>query len=440
MNQVPNKRILFVGHSYYHAWYLSRELRKLGWQADVLNVDLNPDSQKYYHGQDYYFTGKWYSEIQYIFFYFLSLFKYDIFHFSNRGGIQFLRPIQLAEGHKYNPINWFIYLFNLTFKVSIHWDIWLLKKVGKKITYANSGCHDGISQSSFKNWNPDNPICHICPWIDTPSICDDKGNLAWGKFRNAIADYQANNGGNRADYNDAPTVHDVPGFYSLDPNFWKPNLEIPDEYKLDYPDNIVKIYHSVGNYQARLRKDKKNIKSTHIYLPLVEQLKEEGYPVEMMFFNEVPNKIVRYYQAQADIVVDMLTFGIFGANVREALMLGKPVICYLRPRWLESMREEIPEYVDELPIISATPRNVREVLIDLIENPAKRQEIGDKSREFAVRWHSAQSGAQHFDKVLSALLRGEEVLRDTKTNISQKPYIASLSSFDTDDVKASVKI
>ena len=41
MHHTNKKRILFVGHSYYHAWYLSRELRKLGWKADVLNIDKN---------------------------------------------------------------------------------------------------------------------------------------------------------------------------------------------------------------------------------------------------------------------------------------------------------------------------------------------------------------------------------------------------------------
>ena len=51
-------------------------------------------------------------------------------------------------------------------------------------------------------------------------------------------------------------------------------------------------------------------------------------------------KVVRYYQVQSDIFVDMLTYGFFGANVREALMLGKPAVCYLRPEWLETMRRE----------------------------------------------------------------------------------------------------
>ena len=52
MRLFPRRAVLYVGHLYYYPWYLSRGLRRLGWQADVLNWDANPDSQIYYHGED----------------------------------------------------------------------------------------------------------------------------------------------------------------------------------------------------------------------------------------------------------------------------------------------------------------------------------------------------------------------------------------------------
>jgi glycosyltransferase involved in cell wall biosynthesis len=82
------------------------------------------------------------------------------------------------------------------------------------------------------------------------------------------------------------------------------------------------------------------------------------------------------------------------------------VVCYLREEWLEDMRREIPGYVDELPVISATPETVREVLTDLIDNPGKRQEAGRRSREFAVKWHSAETAARRFDGIYRELLEG----------------------------------
>jgi glycosyltransferase involved in cell wall biosynthesis len=97
--------------------------------------------------------------------------------------------------------------------------------------------------------------------------------------------------------------------------------------------------------------------------------------------------------------------------VREAMMLGKPVICFLRPEWLESMRDEIPDYVDELPVISATPHNIEEILRGLILDKKKREAIGQKSREFALKWHSSQVAARRFNEIYTGLLAGESLLR-----------------------------
>ncbi len=93
------------------------------------------------------------------------------------------------------------------------------------------------------------------------------------------------------------------------------------------------------------------MKGTHVFVPLAERLKRQGLDVELMFFHDVPSTKIRYYQAQADIVLDQLTIGWFGANGRESLMLGKPVVCWLRPSWLEQVGRQLPDYVDELPVV-----------------------------------------------------------------------------------------
>lgn len=85
-------------------------------------------------------------------------------------------------------------------------------------------------------------------------------------------------------------------------------------------------------------------------------------------------------------------------------MLGKPAICYLRPVWLEQIRERVPGYVEELPVVSATPETVHDVVSELLDDPAKRQELGRAGREFALTWHSAEAGARRFDEIYSELL------------------------------------
>lgn len=463
---IQNKSILFVGQGFYNTWYLSRELRKLGWRADLINIDTNPESQKFYHGQDLTFEYTRQDLALRLNTYIDALEKYQIFHFCNRGGIYFLRdgssigPLKilfpilswvikifflgktvehslrlLVRGkflyrnsngqlrltwlgfwtHRLLLRNWFYY------KYGKDWDIELLKVAGKKIGYSNNGCLDGVLQTSFSKWGPVNTCKELCKWYGEPNVCSDHLNRQWGEYRNRIADYQCNIGSNKVDFNDVPQVLESPWFYCLDIKFWNPEILIPSNYILPYGKDVVKIYHSVGNFEGRSDPSNRNIKCTHIYLDLIDRFKKEGLPVELIFFHGIPNKIIRYYQVQADIVVDMLTFGFFGANIREAMMLGKPAVCYLRPEWLETMREEIPDYVDELPVISATPETIDQVLRDLINNKEKRESIGRKSREFAVKWHGSEIAAKYFDRFLDLVSQNNLNKKDI-INIQKEIY------------------
>ncbi len=392
--RMVGKRVLYAGQAYYNAWYLSRALRPLGWRADVLNWNTEPTAQIYYHGEDVRFTGEEpYELCRDLRFYVAALYAYDIFHFSNAHGLCFGFPLQsLMRQH-----------------FGMRAEIYLLKALGKIVVYTNNGCLDGVAQTSFAKWGPES-ACASCRWRDQPTVCSDARNLEWGAFRNQVADYQCLLGGNRVDYNRAPTVHEVPEFYCLDPDIWHPDLTIPAPHKLPaQPAGTVWLYHAVGNKVERTSDDGVNIKSSHIYLPLVEKLKREQIPVAMLEPTGIPNLEVRFLQAQADIFLDMLTFGWFGANIREAMMLGKPVICYIRPEWLESVRLELPEYADTLPIVSATPATVEAVLRDLIADPEKRRAIGRRSREFALKWHSAAAGGQRFDAIYTKLLIGDSL-------------------------------
>jgi hypothetical protein len=390
------RRVLFCGQAYYNAWYLSRALRSLGWKADVYNWDSNLSHDIYYHGQDIQLGVDVPATVQgEMDFYLRSVYDYDVVHFSNAHGISYgwnLHSTLKSEFAQYSEIH-------------------LLKALGKKIVYSNNGCLDGVSQTAFAKWQPES-VCSICRWQNEPSVCSDERNLAWGQFRNEVADFQCTLGGNRADYNDDTRVHEVPEFYCLDPHLWHPAIEIPAKFLLPpVKGEGIRLYHAVGHREERTRSDGVNIKSTHVYLPLIDKLKAEGISIDMVAPTGVPNRDVRFLQVQADIFLEMLTFGWFGANAREAMMLGKTVICFIRPAWLESVREEIPEYAEELPIVSATPHTIEAVLRELIASPERRREIGQRSREFALKWHSSVAAGKHFDHIYSALLSGDPLLR-----------------------------
>lgn len=383
------RSVLFVGQAYYNHWYLSRQLRELGWKADVLNFDAGHAG--HYHGEDIRLVGHRRRDLaRHGAVFAKAVREYDVFHFANAHGLRFGNAIHEFAAHRFADYD----------------EIRLLKRLGKKIVYTNNGCLDGVAQSSYRAWGP-YPTCDDCPVRLLPDACSDDLNLRWGKVRNELADYVALLGGNRVDFNLAPTVHENPWIYCLDEELWQPDLLIPSNYRLGLRDETFKVYHSVGNADTRSQAGSmRNTKSTHIYLPLIEALKAEGRDIELLFFKDVPNRELRYYQSQADVFVDMLTAGFFGATAREGMMLGKPVVTFLRPEWLEQMRREIPGYVEELPVISATPETIRAVLTDLMDHPEKRREIGRRSREFAVKWHGSRAAARVWDGLYRAILDG----------------------------------
>lgn len=389
------RRVLYAGQSYYHAWYLSRALRDRGWKADVLNSDDDPATQGNYHGEDFQFAGAPDESRRTLQFYVESLYGYDVFHFSSESDSDNRIGFGAALQELLQPV--------LGERGEVH----LLKALGKKIVYSHNGCHDGVSQTMFAQGGPD-PACGTRRWPDEPQVCSDERNLAWGRFRNLVSDYQCLPGGNRVDFNDDPRVHDCPWFYCLDARIWRPDLEVPERLRLPARrGRTLRVWHAVGSQSDRAG-------SADVRLPVVDKLRSEGWDIELISPDGVPNREARFLQLQADVVLEMTGFGWFGASAREAMMLGKPVICFIRPEWLESLAQEVPDYARDLPIVNATPGTVQDVLRDLLASPDKRAEIGRRSREFMLHWHSSEAAARRFEDIYARLIAGDPLYRATE--------------------------
>ena len=104
-------------------------------------------------------------------------------------------------------------------------------------------------------------------------------------------------------------------------------------------------------------------------------------------------------------------------------MLGKPVICYINRN--EVVGDELKLW-QECPIVSATESTVYEKLKILVKNKTLRREIGQKSREYALKWHSSDACAERYEMIYDALNRGE---RDF-TTITQSERWNSITGAD----------
>jgi glycosyltransferase involved in cell wall biosynthesis len=155
------------------------------------------------------------------------------------------------------------------------------------------------------------------------------------------------------------------------------------------------VYCALGNQSTR-SKDGRNVKGTGAVQAAIDQLRSEGIDTRLDFVHDVPSIDNRFIQVQADIIVDQLNYGRYGALAREGMMLGKPVVGRVNK---DDGGRPATQCILETPIVHADETSVVDVLRDLVLNASKRAEIGRASREHAIKWWSADRLAERFEQV-----------------------------------------
>jgi glycosyltransferase involved in cell wall biosynthesis len=109
-----------------------------------------------------------------------------------------------------------------------------------------------------------------------------------------------------------------------------------------------------------------------------------GLPVELDLVEGVPHDEARRRYERADIVVDQLNAGWHGIFALEAMALGKPVVCHLKPDVVEQAERA---YGTRVPIVPATADTLVETLRPLVADAELRRRIGAESRAYVERVH-----------------------------------------------------
>jgi len=401
--------VLFLHHCYYNYFYLAKALRARGWDAVSLSVDApdSPDS-KFWHGEDLVI----HEPDNRVFKQKMDRFLED--HGNRFGMVQFcgMGRMSLFPDHWDTTPE-----FN-----KVPWDFLAFKQRGVKIGYTSSGCLDGIRQSSFSRWS--GGACDKCMWQTRPDICSDMKNTAWGHKIASVVDLYATEGNPRLDYQGLDFCYSEPLTQAVDADFWSLDLVIPDEYRIDKKPGEIVVVHSVGNYETRADATR-NIKGTPAVIRAIDNLQREGIPIRLAFFKDVPSRDMRFIQAQADIVVDQLNFGRYGSTSRESLMLGRPVVCNIRPE--EPSGQPRLVSLAQSPIQHADETTIQDVLRNLSADAALRREIGLRGRAFAEHWFEKDACAARFNDVYTGLHNGE-----TAFEIQQRHQTAWLEAMKLD--------
>jgi Glycosyl transferases group 1 len=140
------------------------------------------------------------------------------------------------------------------------------------------------------------------------------------------------------------------------------------------------------------------IKGTEVVLAAVAQLKAQ-HDFEFKLLHNAPHGETLEVVRDCDVLLDQFVIGSFGTVALEAMALGKPAVCYLKP----SVVANLPS---DAPYVNANPDNLVEVVGSLLANGARRQEIGRRSRAYVELCHDARAVARQLAGIYQELLEG----------------------------------
>lgn len=381
--------ILFVRPDFHCSFFYRDELRELGWKADIFvpvtypkhllfsqdDIILEPKSplddktSKVLRGINFI--------LKFIWFFLRTLpYKYLVFYGRPRSFLNFEDKI-LPK-----------FLRDKGFSIELS----LLKFFNKKFIYLPTGCLEQETRENFLKFDQGN-VCTNCGYFDR---CDDRENLK--NFRHINRYFSLVAGWDPFNSSFMKSTHFK--YKSINLDMWKPGLDIPQEHQLNLEDKLV-ILHSSQIDIGRNWKGK-NIKGTPFLIEAVNQLKSEGHNIELIYIKHKKSSEMRFYQAQADIVVEQLIYGWWGSTGVECMALGKPVICYIRPEWKDFYLKHFPE-VEELPVIEASTTTIYAVLKELILHKNLREKKGQESRTFAEKQFNPKNNAFELTRVLKQI-------------------------------------
>ena len=331
-------------------WGLSRAERALGIQSDVMV--RRGDSSRYPYDVDLQLRSGTWPARGYRIARFLThaIREYDVFHF-----------------------NW-----GMTILDYWHWDINylelpLLKKLGKRIVMTFQGC-----DARMKTWSREHFATSACQECDVAWCTEGLDRIRMKRIKKIFA---------YADHVFAlnpDLLHVLPGaeflpYASVDPNEWKPSVSRKDQQ----PNGTrpVRILHLPTN---------RAIKGTRYVEQACGRLSDEGMPIELQVVEGVPHARMKGIIEQADLVVDQLLIGWYGALAVEAMALGKPVLCYLRE---EDLKRFVP-FHEEIPVVRTTKETLADDIRALIADSGKMKHLGLAGQQFVRNHHDPLKIAQ----------------------------------------------
>lgn len=152
----------------------------------------------------------------------------------------------------------------------------------------------------------------------------------------------------------------------------------------------------------------RGFKGTEYIVAAVEQLQDEGLDVELVLIEGVQNdEVRRILTHDVDVLCDQIIATGYALNAMEGMAAGLPVVANLEDDRLTAVLRRY-SYLDECPILSASPETAVERLRALVVDPDLREQLGRASARYAAKYHSDQAAAYLYGEIYRQIWNGED--------------------------------
>lgn len=152
----------------------------------------------------------------------------------------------------------------------------------------------------------------------------------------------------------------------------------------------------------------RGVKGTEFLMAAIEELRTEGFDVELILLESVPNERVRVVMGEVDILADQFVLPGYGMNAVEGMAVGLPVLSNLQNEsYVRIFRRY--SFLNECPILSTTPETIKANLRTLITDPGLREQLGRAGRQYVEKYHSYEMAQYLFGSIYRKLLQDCDV-------------------------------
>ena len=152
----------------------------------------------------------------------------------------------------------------------------------------------------------------------------------------------------------------------------------------------------------------RGFKGTEFLIHAVKELQSDGLRIELVLLEGVPNDKVRESMQEVDILADQFIVTAYGLGAIEGMASGLPVMANLENEVYTRVFRRY-SFLNECPILSASPENLRDNLRALVVNPELRRQLSQAGRAYVEKYHSYETAQYLFGSIYNKILHGKEI-------------------------------